>query len=82
MSDSNTKKEHRISKSMERAFESGCMCFFDYGKEAEFAERLKKQKEEDSRTSYVDTNIDAGSINTIADTNKSTGEDKYMQDED
>ena len=44
----------RISKSMEKAFKSGCMCFFDAGKEAEFAARLKKQKEEDAKAGYVE----------------------------
>ena len=51
-------KLDRISKSMEKAFKSGCVCFFDHTKEAEFAERLRKQKEDDARNGYVDSNGD------------------------
>ncbi len=54
----NPPKPARISKEMERAFKSGCMCFFDHEKEAEFAERLRKQKEEDAKTGYVDDESD------------------------
>ena len=62
----------RISKSMEKAFKSGCMCFFDHAKHAAFAERLRKQKEEDARTGYVEKSeedVDSETSESDEDTN-------------
>ena len=63
----NPPKPERISKSMEKAFKSGCMCFFDAGKEAEFAARLKKQKEEDAKAGYVEAAENEGEDVDVSD---------------
>ena len=47
----------RISKEEEKAFKSGCMCFPNHAMADEFAERLRKQNEEDARTGYVEENV-------------------------
>ncbi len=43
----------RISKEEIRIFRSGCACSFDMEASARFAERIRKQEEEDKRNGYV-----------------------------
>lgn len=43
----------RISKEEIRIFRSGCACSFDMEADARFAERIRKQEEEDKRNGYV-----------------------------
>jgi hypothetical protein len=43
----------RITKEEIRIFRSGCACSFDMEADARFAERIRKQEEEDKRNGYV-----------------------------
>jgi hypothetical protein len=47
------KPVERISKEEIKMFRSGCACSFDMEANARFAERIRKQEEEDKRNGYV-----------------------------